>query len=340
MFRCSRKCFRAFTLIELLVVIAIIAILVGLLLPAVQKVREAANRMSCQNNLKQIALACHNYASTFGYFPPAYKLLPAPDSGVGTTYGNPPPSMGPSMFTLILPYVELTNVYRALTVPAGFFDPINLPAPVGSNSAYSTEIKSFLCPSSPAPASLDYSPALNQGWNASGLAITYPDGMIFGRTDYSPVAGTAVGIGGTAESQVNGNPGIIGPNTKVKPTDVTDGLSNTFMILEDGVRPLFYVLNGKFKSNGPVSQGGGAWADPFSYLVINGSLPDGSGLIPGPCAVNCTSDNEMFCFHPAGINIAFGDGSVRFVSQNISLTVAAAYISKAGGEILPNLDNF
>jgi prepilin-type N-terminal cleavage/methylation domain-containing protein/prepilin-type processing-associated H-X9-DG protein len=347
MSRTVTKRSHAFTLIELLVVIAIIAVLVGLLLPAVQKVREASNRASCQNNLKQIALACHNYAGAFTYFPPAYKLLPAPDPNVSTAYGNSPPNMGPSFFTLILPYMEQTAVFQAINsqsqVLAGtnaFFDPANMPPPVGSNPAYSTVIKSYLCPSSPAPPSLDYSAAMNQGWNASGLAINYPPGMIFGRTDYAPIAGTALGIGGTAESQVSGNLGIIGPNTNVKPTDVTDGLSNTFMIVEDGARPLFYSLNGKFLSNGPVSQGGGAWADPFGYLVTNGSLPDGSGLIPGPCAVNCTSDNEMFSFHPGGINIALGDGSVRFVSQGITLPVAAAWISKAGGEIPPNLDNY
>jgi len=330
----------AFTLVELLVVIAIIGVLVSLLLPAVQKVREAANRSSCQNNLKQIALACHNYAAAYTYFPPAYKLLQAPDPNVGTSYGNPPANMGPSMFTLILPYMEQDNVFQTISTTSSFFDTANMPAPVGTDPAYSTEIKSFLCPSSPAPASLDYSPALNQGWNSSGLAINYPDGMIFGRTDYAPISGTALGIGGTAESQVSGNPGIIGPNTKVKPTDVKDGLSNTFMIVEDGGRPQFYVLAGKFLNNGPVSQGGGAWADPFGYLVMNGSMPDGSGLIPGPCAIDCTSDNEMFSFHPGGINIAFGDGDVRFITKDINLAVAASYISKAGGEIPVNLDDY
>jgi prepilin-type processing-associated H-X9-DG protein len=136
-------------------------------------------------------------------------------------------------------------------------------------------------------------------------------------------------------NQVNGNVGIIAepPSPRSRVTDITDGISNTLMVVEDGARPLFYSNKG-FLSNGPVSQGGGAWADPFGYLVVNGSLPDGSGLVPGPCAMNCTSDNEMFSFHTGGINALFGDGSVHFLKQTLTLNQAAALISKAGGEVI------
>jgi prepilin-type processing-associated H-X9-DG protein len=176
---------------------------------------------------------------------------------------------------------------------------------------------------------------LNQGWNVSGWPINYPPGLIFGRTDYAPIAGTALGISsGPPESVVSGNLGILGPNTQTKVTDITDGTSNTLMVVEDGGRPMFYRMGPQFVSNGPVTQGGGAWADPFGYLVMNGSYPNGS--IGGPCAMNCTSDNEMFSFHPGGMNALMGDGSVRFLNQSITLTVAAALISKAGGEVLPD----
>jgi prepilin-type N-terminal cleavage/methylation domain-containing protein/prepilin-type processing-associated H-X9-DG protein len=320
---------KGFTLIELLVVIAIVAILIGLLLPAVQKVRAAAARMSCQNNLKQIGLALHNYESANGSFPLAYNLLPANDA---TVPGSAPRNMGHSMFVYVLPFMEQDNVYRQIDTTKGFFSPANMP---NGNPAYSTVIRTFLCPSSPAPASMDYSAALNTGWTAGGYAINYPAGLTFGRTDYAPVSGTDLGIGsGTQESQATGNAGIIGqpPAAPTCITDITDGTSNTLMLVEDGARPLFYINNGQFKSNGPVTQGGGAWADPFGNLVVNGSYPDGS--IGGPCAVNCTSDNEMFSFHPGGTNVVMGDGSVRFLRSSITLTQAAALISKAGGEVL------
>src|SRR5713226_7620704 len=114
---------KAFTLIELLVVIAIIAILIAMLVPAVQKVREAAARMQCANNLKQIGLALHNYESSNRYFPTTYKLLRAPDPAAPASTGT----HGPSVFVLVLPYLEQNSLYRQFDTTKGALNPINMP---------------------------------------------------------------------------------------------------------------------------------------------------------------------------------------------------------------------
>src|SRR5262249_10885442 len=123
---------KAFTLIELLVVIAIIGILIGLLLPAVQKVREAANRIRCGNNLKQIGLACHNYHSSHEALPPGYRATAViPGTSPGWAWG-----------AYLLPYMEQDAVYRAIVFSQ----------PVEGNAVIQTVIKSYLCPSDPTPA--------------------------------------------------------------------------------------------------------------------------------------------------------------------------------------------
>jgi prepilin-type N-terminal cleavage/methylation domain-containing protein len=123
-----RRRAQGFTLIELLVVIAIIAVLIGLLLPAVQKVREAAARLSCQNNLKQLGLAIHNYENTYGYFPPDEQDLAAPDPNViPPVQGTGNATLGHSMFTLILPYIEQSNLYSKIDVTKSVMNPVNLP---------------------------------------------------------------------------------------------------------------------------------------------------------------------------------------------------------------------
>jgi prepilin-type N-terminal cleavage/methylation domain-containing protein/prepilin-type processing-associated H-X9-DG protein len=339
-----------FTLIELLVVIAIIAVLIGLLLPAVQKVREAANRMSCQNNLKQIGLGLHNYHDTYSTFPQAYKPLRTADPTAPPGSGG----FGASAFTLVLPYIEQDNVYRQIDVTRAALSAVNMPP---ANPAYASPIKTFLCPSAPGNPTADYSAELANSFNNFGIAVTPAPGLIFGRSDYAADAGMSADIPGIS---INGGASILcqPPDGPVRLTDILDGSSNTIMVVEDSGRPAWYGNKGSaaqptiggytpalglYTSAGPAPQGGGAWADPLNYIATNGSDPSGSGIAAGgafmgipaapwSCSENCSNDSEIFSFHTSGSNMCFGDGSVRFVRDGLTMSQAQALLSRRGGE--------
>jgi prepilin-type N-terminal cleavage/methylation domain-containing protein/prepilin-type processing-associated H-X9-DG protein len=343
-----------FTLIELLVVIAIIAVLIGLLLPAVQKVREAANRMSCQNNLKQIGLALHNYHGANQAFPQAYKPLPTPDPTAPPGTGT----YGAGAFVLILPYLEQGNLYQEIDVTRAALSSVNMPP---NNPAYSTPIKTFLCPSAPGSPTVVYTAELANSFNNFGIAVTPASGLIFGRSDYCPDAGMEADLPGI---NINAGASILAqpPDGPVRLTDITDGTSNTIMVVEDAGRPGWYGSTGIASQpaiggytpalgsyqggvTGPAPQGGGAWADPLNYNATNGADPSGSGIAAGggflgipqapwSCANGCSNDSEIFAFHTGGSNVVFGDGSVRFVKNGLTMNQMQALLSRAGGEVI------
>jgi prepilin-type N-terminal cleavage/methylation domain-containing protein/prepilin-type processing-associated H-X9-DG protein len=339
-----------FTLIELLVAVAIIGILIALVLPAVQKVRESANRAKCSNNLRQIGLALHNYHDPNGSFPTVFKLLSADDPTVPFKKAG---KYGASVFVLILPYLEQENVYRQIDTAKGALSTDNMPP---ANPVYATALPVFLCPSSPYTSpTADYSQELIRSFGNFNIHVHYPPGLIFGRNDYAPDAGMSadvVGIDIKSDASIIVQP----PALATRITDILDGSSNTIMLVEDAGRPAWYSNKGLVTSgpaigtyqagpDGPAPQGGGAWADPLNYIATNGADPGGTGIAAGggflgipeapwSCALMCSNDSEIFAFHPGGTNVVMGDGSVRFLKAGLSMTQIAALLSKAGGEVL------
>jgi prepilin-type N-terminal cleavage/methylation domain-containing protein len=314
--RQSRACRPAFTLIELLVVIAIIAILIGLLLPAVQKVREAAARSTCQNNLKQIALAAHNYESAYGVLPPGYNGI-LPDANRSESTYSTANWSGASVFVYLLPYVEQNNIYSQL--PAAMTQPPKpAPAPVTSIwwstaqdptwALSQTRIKTFLCPSDPEGTATDlltrfvFVQSDTTGAASAGVNVISPQGNYgIQKTNYAAVAGACGNRASTNAASFGPNAnlqkyaGMFYNQSKTSLLSVSDGLSNTLMFGEG--------VEGQY--------GGGADHRAVWPWVCVG--PVGTFLD----ILNATdSPNAMYRFisrHTGIVNFAMGDGSVRGV---------------------------
>ena len=323
----------AFTLIELLVVIAIIAILIGLLLPAVQKVRAAAARIQCQNNLKQVALAVHNYETANGHLPYSKRT------------SMPQRSWAPDL----LPYLEQANVVSDVNynLNENWWRTVGqngatagLPIPNGVTAR--TQLKVFNCPSTPVTNRLQTKKEVAPEQDKVGAC-----------TDYFVVEGvTAAGINAELGAAVYpaDRPGMMTP-FPLKPTILaaTDGTSNTILVGECAGRE--DVWRGRTMTPAQTDTAlpaiarsrGGAWATNDNPYAIGGRKPWNTSansavgtVIPGPMKINNSNEwgHCFYSFHDGGANFAFGDGSVRFLGENTPLATLAAYCTRDSGEVI------
>jgi len=359
---------RGFTLIELLVVIAIIAVLIGLLLPAVQSAREAARRAQCVNNLKQLALALHNYHTGVGAFPPGcVSTTSYPGQGVG----------GLSSWTswsaqaMLLPYLEQTPIYNAANFnwaccwDSPTADAINL-------TAYTTKINSFLCPSDGLAGAgnvASYTANINSYSGSIGTTtLQYPnDGNtngVFKLYNPNTNAGLSTNLAeitdGTSNTIAFGE-GLVGDNGKTanyRGNGMSGAATVAGAMLLDAKADIPSVLQGLQSCNtfwasgtlvgdttGLKQYNGQVWAQgERGWTLFNTVVPPNSKNYPwrncrfDPSCLDCAPEGSSFVNassnHPGGANFAFADGSVKFVRDTIAMLVYMSIGTRNGGEVV------
>ncbi len=305
-----------FTLVELLVVIAIIGILIALLLPAVQAAREAARRMNCINNMKQLGLATVQYEETFKSYPPSYVDFTASRYPVH------------NVWVYILPFIELNDIYDRYDFNCEWYRTGPYSNALGSGNSCNGElakekIAAFRCPSSPGPSTVgtnqygvaDYA-VCRAVSTSSGNAWTFLKNMgVYRAGDTRPE--------GVIRPIYKSGADIVDRTISVD--DIKDGTSYTYLYTEDAGRPEFYANDGRPTPSNAIT--GGAWADRHTEYVIHHECHGGQMM-------NCHNNNEIFSFHPGGCVFPFADGSVQFLVNEIDPKTFISLMTPDGGEVI------
>jgi prepilin-type processing-associated H-X9-DG protein len=288
----------------------------SLLLPAIQKVREAANKMMCGNNLKQVGIALHHYHDSYHQFP---------------TNVRPPAvnSVRQRWVTGLLPFFEEQGIFKDYDPTLNWSDPAN-------RAAVATRIRILECPSSEDPLRRDGAPETN--WQG-----------IVAISDYAGIYGVDPRLKSLGLVDEIGE-GAVSKTQAVRFADVRDGASNTIHATESAGRPNLWRAGRQVGSAPGVRVNGGGWCRPASEIpMLVGSSADGT-VLPGPCGINCTNGQEqtaypdpiygvdgtgqIYAFHPAGANALFVDGSVQFLQKKMDIRLLAKLVTRAAGEVV------
>jgi len=303
---------RAFTLVELLIAIAIIGTLVALLLPAVQQAREAARRIACQNNLRQLGLALQGFHDT-------HRVFPA--SGWTVTGAGNPAGKSVGWRALVLPHLEQLSLHELYDFEVHWWEGRNL-------TAASQRLKVYQCASVPQRQAV-----------TSAVAKPPRPAMKFSLplapTDYEAIMGVQPSINAERYATPLANRSVLFRNSTVRIAEITDGTSQTIVVVECSARPLVY--RGRAPRIDLANDQGQGWIDSEGAFSLDGASADGSvqgqGPVLTPRTMNATNENEPYSFHPNGGNFLFADGHVAFIDEGLPLALFAALCTRAGGEL-------